>query len=230
MMSYPLRKQGEVLRENLDLKGARVLEVGCGDGALVRLMTREGATVTGIEIDEGKLDRARAAEAAGEERYRVGRGEALPFEAGSFDLIVFFNSLHHVPVSLQDLALSEAARVLKPGGRLCVVEPLAEGALFELMRPVDDETEVRAAAYQALHRASEKGPFVEEKEYRYDSPYAYASFETLKERSLAVDESRREAFEAREAELRVHFERAAERVDGEYRFSHPNRMNLLRRD
>jgi ubiquinone/menaquinone biosynthesis C-methylase UbiE len=230
MAAYPQRKQSEVLRETLDLKGATALDVGCGDGSLVRLMTREGAEVTGLEIDDGKLDRARAAEPAGEESYRVGRGEALPFEAGTFDLVVFFNSLHHVPVSAHDEALSEAARVLKPAGRLCVVEPLAEGALFELMRPVDDETEVRAAAYRALHRAVDIGLFAEETEYSYDSPYAYASFEALKAQSLAVDEARRRAFEARESELRAHFERAAERVDGEFRFSHPSRLNLLRRN
>ena len=97
------------------------------------------------------------------------------------------------------------------------------------MRPVEDETEVRAAAYRALRRAVDTEPFVDEKEYTYDSPYAYASFAAFKDQTLAVDERRRPAFEAREADLRIHFERAADLVDGEFRFSHASRMNLLRR-
>ena len=229
MPAYPHRKHSEVMREAAGLRGARVLDVGCGDGSLVRFMTRQGARATGLEIDEGKLARARAAEPAADETYRVGRGEALPFEADSFDLVVFFNSLHHVPAERHDAALSEAARVLPSGGRLYVVEPLAEGAFFALMRPVDDETEVRAAAYRALARAQAGGLFAQIQEYAYDSPYAYASFEALKDQVLAVDARRRAAFEAQEADLRARFETLAEHSSDGFRFSHPSRLNLLRR-
>ncbi len=233
MAAYPQRKHSDVMREAVALKGAAVLDVGCGDGSLVRFMTRQGARTTGLEIDEGKLARARAAEPAADETYRVGRGEALPFEAGSFDLVVFFNSLHHVPAERHDAALSEAARVLPSGGRLYVLEPLAEGAFFALMRPVDDETEVRAAAYRALARArapaQSGGLFTEVREYAYDSPYAYASFEALKDQVLAVDERRRAPFEAQEADLRARFETLAEHSSEGFGFSHPSRLNLLRR-
>jgi len=59
-------------------------------------------------------------------------------------------SFHHLPVAAMRPALTEAARVLAPGGRLVAVEPLPEGTFFELTRLADDETEVRAAAYAAL--------------------------------------------------------------------------------
>jgi ubiquinone/menaquinone biosynthesis C-methylase UbiE len=58
-------------------------------------------------------------------------GERLPFAAAAFDLVLLFNSLHHVPVDRQGAALAEAARVLRPGGDLLVAEPLAEGPWFD---------------------------------------------------------------------------------------------------
>jgi len=102
------------------------------------------ASVVGVDPLGVALERARAQDPAG--RYLEARAEALPFDDGSFDIAVLFNSLHHVAAARMDEALAEAFRVLRPDGVLYVQEPLAEGAFFELMRPVDDETEVRAAA------------------------------------------------------------------------------------
>jgi len=229
MIDYPLRDGADVVREFLPLDGARALDVGCGDGALVRLMAREGATAVGLEIGEDQLARARAAAPVADESYQVGRAEALPFEDRTFDIVVIFNSLHHVPVEAQEKALAEAARVLKRGGYLFVMEPLAEGAFFELVQPVDDETEVRAAAYAALKRAADGPAFEEVSEYIFATEYRYDSFAAFKDAVLQVDGSRRAAFESREPELRDQFERTADRSCGGYAFTHPKRLNLLKR-
>ena len=229
MTNYPRRDSNDVVRDSLPLDGARVLDIGCGDGSLVRMMAREGAEATGLEISESQLARARAASPVGGESYQVGRAEALPFADKAFDVVVFFNSLHHVPLGDQEMAVAEAARVLRTGGHLLVVEPLAEGPLFELMRPVDDETEVRAAAYSALRRAAEGPAFEELREYRFATDYSYESFEALKDAALQVDDSRRTAFERHECALRKDFERTARRTNGGYGFTHPKRLNLLKR-
>jgi len=229
MSPYPRRKHSAVMRAHLRLAGARVADVGCGDGALVRFMTREGAQVTGIECGETQLERARAAEPAGGERYIEGRGEALPLDDDSLDIAVLFNSLHHVPIEAQGKALAEAARALRPAGLLYILEPLAEGAYFELMRPVDDETEVRARAYEALRAAVAKGLFEETAEERYAARFKYESFAECKENSLAVDPTRRAAFEEHEAAMTQAFEAAAEKHEGAYWFDDPSRLNLARR-
>jgi ubiquinone/menaquinone biosynthesis C-methylase UbiE len=229
MNSYPRQESSDVVRDSLSLPDARVLDIGCGDGALVRMMTREGAQATGLEISETQLARARAESPVGSESYRVGRAEALPFEDGAFDIVVFFNSLHHVAIEVHEKALAEAARVLETGGHLFVMEPVAEGPLFELMRPVDDETEVRAAAYAALRHAADGPDFKQIREYSFATDYCYASFEAFKDSVLQVDGSRRAAFEAHEAQLRMHFERTANRTEGGYGFTHPKRLNLLKR-
>ncbi len=223
----PRRKHREVIEELLELDGARVADIGCGNGALTRLMTRLGASVTGIEPSESQLARARAAEPAGEENYIQGVAEALPLPDASLDVAMFFNSLHHVPVEHLTRALAEAARVLEPGGRLCVVEPLAQGPHFQANRIIEDETELRDQAYEAL-RAALKGPdFEPGNEFTYLTEVRYADFETFRDGMIAVDQRRRAKIEARETELRAAFEEYAEPRNGKFTLDQPIRLNLM---
>lgn len=229
MSPIPRRKHSDVLREHLPLKGARIADIGCGDGALVRLMTREGARVTGIECSDSQLARARAAEPAGAEDYRPGRAEELPFEDASLDAAVFFNSLHHVPVEGQAKALQEAARVVRPGGVVYIQEPIAAGVYFELMRPIEDETFVRAKAQEAIAAAA-RGPALRpELEVVYDAPIRRGGFEDFKASLIAVDAGRRTRIEAEEDALKAAFEAAGEARDGAIWFDQPSRLNLLRK-
>ncbi len=227
MESLPRRTHREVIEELLELDGARVADIGCGDGALTRLMTRLGARVTGIEPSEGQLARARAAEPAGQEDYLQGVAEDLSLPDASLDVAVFFNSLHHVPVEHQAQALLEAARALKPGGRLCVIEPLAEGPHFQANRAIEDETEVRDRAYLVLQAAFEGPDFESDHEFSYLTEVRYADFEAFRDGMIAVDERRRAIVAAREAELRAAFEANAERRDGKFTLDQPIRLNLM---
>ena len=58
MSVLPRRTHREVIEETLTLDGARVADIGCGDGSLVRLMTRMGAQVTGVDPADGQIARA----------------------------------------------------------------------------------------------------------------------------------------------------------------------------
>ena len=223
----PRRKHAEVLGELLPLKGARVLDVGCGDGAVARLMTRAGARVTGIECGEEQLARARAAAAVGDEIYLYGYGEALPLADASFDIVVYFNALHHVPVAAQGLALAEARRVLKPDGLLYIQEPVAAGRLFEAVRLLDDETEVRAAAYRQIAAARARGDFEERREFHYQVPLSYDSYAAFEATLLAVDSGRAAQLSEVALSLREAFLAGAEKRDGAFRFDSPARVNLL---
>jgi hypothetical protein len=225
----PRRKHTEVMRERLDLADRRALDIGCGDGALVRFMAREGAFAVGLEVTEGQLARALAAEPEAGAAYLVSRGEQLPFADRTLDAAVLFNSLHHLPAAELDLALAEAARVLRVGGLLYVMEPLAEGPYFELVRPVEDETAIRAEARRAVGRAVGVS-FEQVEELVYEAPVRLADFAEFKKRVVAVDPARRSAFEAREAALEEGFRAAAApQADGGYLFWQPSRLNLLRR-
>lgn len=221
-----MRRHPEVIAELIALVGTRVIDVGCGDGALTRLMTKRGAKAVGLEISQAKLRRALAAPAVGEERYLEGSGERLPFADASADAIIYLNSFHHVPVAVQGAALAEAARVLVPGGRLLILEPLAQGAFFDLVRAIEDETEIRAHAYEAIQAAAQHGLKMLQ-EVWYDCPVKFADFTAFERSVVAVDEARVTAFARLKGELEQGFAAKGDaRADGTY-FAQPFRVNLL---
>ena len=229
MSDYPERKHSAVIRAHLDLESARVLDVGCGDGALLGFMARQGAQGIGLEISERALERAQRAGPRPGVSYICALGEALPFASGALDIVFFFNSLHHVPVPQQGPALAEAGRVLRPGGRLYVVEPLAEGPSHALMLPVEDETEVRARAYEAIGAAA-GGPALRTlAEEHYLAPSKVESFAAWRQGIIEVDPRRRPAVEAQGSDWEVAFEAAAERLEEGYCLYYPTRLNLLER-
>ena len=230
-MTKPLEKKsgGDAILEVLDLKGHRAVDIGSGDGQVVRFMTRHGAHVIGIECGALQLERAHAAEPAGDERYIEGVGQNLPLPDASADIVTFINSLHHVPVAEQGNALKEAARVLVDRGALYIAEPLAEGPQFDLLKPIDDETDVRAAAYAEIGRAADYG-FEPVFETRHLQPRKIPSFETLRDTVVAINPDRKERVAAMEQALRANFERLATKLpDGSYELIQPVRVNLLRR-
>ncbi|NQU56877.1 MAG: class I SAM-dependent methyltransferase [Rhodospirillales bacterium] len=219
-------QNSDVLPSLVELKGKKVADIGCGDGALTRLMTRHGASVIGIECSKEQLKRARAAKPAGEENYSEGLGEDLSFKNNKLDLVVFFNSLHHIDVENQDKALAEAARVLKPGGMIYICEPLAEGEHFELMKPVHDETAVRAAAIQAISRAGEHG-FSPETETTYLHQACYPDYNAFRTRMLAINPGLDGDFDDLNKVLKDKFDALGHKTDDGIEFGQPMRVNLL---
>ncbi len=98
--------------------GDEVLDVAVGDGNTAILAARAGATVTGVDLTPAQLDlaRSRCAVEGVEVDLREGNAEALPFPDGSFDVVV--SSLGLIFAPDHDAAGSEAARVVRPGGRV----------------------------------------------------------------------------------------------------------------
>jgi ubiquinone/menaquinone biosynthesis C-methylase UbiE len=99
---------------------ARVLDLGCGDGAVTAELARNGARVTGVDVSEVAIERARAAHPQIEFETTASDGR-LPFEDAAFDAVVCLNVLEHVADTQQ--FLSEARRVLVPTGLLGLTVP-----------------------------------------------------------------------------------------------------------
>jgi ubiquinone/menaquinone biosynthesis C-methylase UbiE len=95
--------------------GDRVLEVGCGQGHLTKALALRGADVVGIDANP------QARDVAGTNRVRHMRAEEMEFPDDHFDFVVSVHAIEHIPEL--DAALSEMARVLKPGGRAVFIYP-----------------------------------------------------------------------------------------------------------
>ena len=223
-----IRSNESVLNEVLDLKGLQVADIGSGAGEMVRYMTRQGARVTGLECGDLQLEKARSFPAEGDEIYLEGVGQQQPFDDDSFDVVTFFNSLHHVPLEHMADALAEAMRVVKPAGTVYVGEPIASGRGFELNVPIDDETSVRASAYDAIQNAAAHG-LKQVWEIFYDTVYHYENFAAFKDRMIRIDPRRRAPFEAIEDDLRSSFERLGIADEDGIRFDQPMRVNVLQK-
>jgi ubiquinone/menaquinone biosynthesis C-methylase UbiE len=106
-----------------------ILDVGCGTGVFASRIRAAlpRSTVWGVDLVWAML-------AQGKSRWRSdpehllavqGDSERLPFPAGAFDVVTCANSFHHYPH--QDCAVAEMFRVLKPGGRLLLVDGYRDG-------------------------------------------------------------------------------------------------------
>ena len=106
--------------------GQRVLDLGCGTGALTLVAkgAQPGIEITGLDPDEKALARAsRKAERAGLAiAFVQGFGDALPFPDASFERVLSSFMFHHLESAQKPGVLRELRRVLRPGGRLHLLD------------------------------------------------------------------------------------------------------------
>jgi ubiquinone/menaquinone biosynthesis C-methylase UbiE len=118
------------LGRNLHGSPLRVLDVGCGTSAMGLLFAEMGHQVTGVDLSEGMLAKAR--EKADAQNltvdFRTGDAEHLPFDDGSFDVVVNRHLLWTLPHP--EIALKEWRRVLKTGGVVLVIEGVWKDSSF----------------------------------------------------------------------------------------------------
>ncbi len=136
--------------------GDHLLEVGAGPGLTTDVLRGRVPRVTAVELDEA-LATALAERLAGT-NVEVVKADAtsLPFPDRHFSSAACLTMLHHIPtVALQDMALAEVARVLRPGGTLVGTDGLDtparrrlhEGDIFLPIDPLTITERLRAAGF-----------------------------------------------------------------------------------
>jgi len=101
--------------------GERVLDVACGTGTLALSAARSARSVrvTGVDGDPAILERARA-KAGNEVAFDEGLSTDLPYEDGSFDVVLSTLFFHHLSDEAKLRSTEEVRRVLRPAGRLVI--------------------------------------------------------------------------------------------------------------
>ena len=137
----------------------RVLDLGCGVGHLLSWLEEQApAEYYGLDLSAASVASARSFTPNG--RFLVGDAEQLPYRTESFDRVIFNGSAHHL-LNLGQ-ALREVYRVMTPGGRIVLFEPIA--------------TPITSAIRRAVLRTS-----------KYESPADLAHKEDLSRRRLEQD-------------------------------------------
>jgi len=147
------------------LRGARVLELGSGDGLNSLIMAASGAEVVSVDISDvaSELLARAACEANLSSRIRALSGDfaQIPLPARSFDFVVGKAFLHHLTHDLEDEYLRKSASALRPTGEARFVEPAVNSALLDAMRwivPVPGRPSALNAAAFRRYQAEDPHP------------------------------------------------------------------------
>ena len=129
LLAKLLRRQQDLALERLGAApGERVLDLSCGPGRALQALTGAGAIAVGLDASPHMLVAAR--EAGLREPLVWAEAGHLPFRDASFTAILCTNAFHHYPEPLA--TLRELRRVLAPGGRAVLVDPLLDSAWSRL--------------------------------------------------------------------------------------------------
>jgi ubiquinone/menaquinone biosynthesis C-methylase UbiE len=126
------------LASRVPSSATRLLDVGCGEGTFCRFVANDQLVVVGVDSDPSVMPTSSLGV-----RYAVATAVALPFPDASFDAVTMTMVLHHVQ---PQRALSEAARVLTPGGVLLVLGYGRYGGPRDLLHETRDVLTHKAVA------------------------------------------------------------------------------------
>lgn len=135
-----------ILRHLGDVRGKRLLDLGCGAGENSVYFAQRGAQCVAADYSPGMVDVALKLAAANRVSVegRVVDAMAIDLPDNSFDIVYASNLLHHIPNPT--LVLNEMQRILKPGGKACFWDPLKHNPIINVYRRMatkvrtDDET------------------------------------------------------------------------------------------
>jgi len=224
-----LHDEYAVIAAELPLRGARILELGCGKAEKTRAIARRGNVDSIVALEVDAIQHALNLELTDlpNVSFRHGGAEAIPCADDSFDIVMMFKSLHHVPVELMDRALDEIRRVLRPGGLAWISEPVYAGGFNEILRLFHDERVVREAAFAAVSRAVGDGRLELVAQRFFSTPGHFDDFEQFEERVIRVTHTQHRLAPELLAAVRGRFE--AHLTPSGADFANPLRVDILRK-
>ncbi|MFK8079469.1 MAG: class I SAM-dependent methyltransferase [Granulosicoccus sp.] len=166
----------EAIDQFLSIDGLSLVDAGCGGMHLSQALAARGATVLAIDPDPVQAQKNQSATPMANVSFAQTGAENVPADPHSVDGVLFPYSLHHIPANLYPEVFREIHRILKPDGFVYAMEPVATGALNEVMRLFHDEQQVRQSAQEALDHFGQKY-FTQSDIISYRVPIQYQSWE-----------------------------------------------------
>jgi len=221
--------ESEVYECLLSLDGKDILELGCGNAEMTRLIATSGHNrrITATEVDEIQHRKNISIDDLHNVNFIMAGSESIPFENESFDVVFMFKSLHHVPIEFMNDALREVERVLRSGGLVYISEPVFEGDFNELIRLFNDEEQVRKAAYSAIKKDIAAEDLFLVQELYFNTEMVFESFEEFERKVINVTHTNHHL--SPELHKRVKENFLLYMGDDGARFLMPNRVNLLQK-
>jgi len=219
--------EADILDELLHLQGAVVLELGCGKAEKTRIIAQQAASILALEVDEQQLARNLANTDLPNVCFAHGGAENILAADASFDIVLMFKSLHHVPVDLMDSAFAEIQRVLKPYGVAYISEPVYAGDFNEILKLFHDEGAVRDAAFAAEQRAVASGYLELGSQTYFLQPMQFTDFEHYEEQVLKVTHTEHRLSADTYGEVRAKFNEHMTHEGATFHM--PMRVDLLRK-
>lgn len=224
-----IQTEFEVMTSLLSLSGARVLELGCGAADKTRQLAEHSdvETIVASEVDQVQHRKNLRVVDLPKVTFESFGAEVIDEPDASFDIVLMFKSLHHVPVELLDTALAEIRRVLQPGGVAYISEPVFAGEFNEVIRLFHDESIVRREAFAAVERAVTNGALELVEERFFKNMLKLESFSQFERGVLNVTHTEHNVSPDLLKQVCEKFE--SNRSDAGYFFEIPNRVDLLRK-
>lgn len=155
MIQDPTNQYIGTILSQCDICGREVLEIGCGKGRITRDLAKHAKRVVASDPDASALEVARAAIAADNVEFVQAPAGVPELPAGSFDVVTYTLSLHHVPVAEMSGSLHKAASLLRKNGVIVVIEPGDGGSFTEAKECFGagsgNERPAKEAAIRAMH-------------------------------------------------------------------------------
>lgn len=217
----------EVFENVLSLDHQDILELGCGDATLTRLIATAGSnrTITAAEVDTIQHQKNLLIEDLPNVSFVLAGAENIPVEDSCIDTVFMFKSLHHVPVDSMDQALAEITRVLKPGGKAYISEPIYAGEFNDILKMFHDEQSVRLAAFEALQRIVASRRLELADQLFFYSPLKFENFEQFADRVMGVTHTSFQLTDELISRVEAKFKQTVALNQGEFR--QPIRVDLL---
>ncbi|AKH21252.1 class I SAM-dependent methyltransferase [Sedimenticola thiotaurini] len=226
---YQTATELEIIQQYLPVKDKLILELGCGRAWMTRQLAEQfgPCQIIATEVDIIQHEKNLLIDDLPNVTFLAGGAEDIKQEDNSVDVVIMLKSLHHVPVSLMDQALSEVARVLKPGGLAYISEPVYAGDFNDIMRLFNDEKVVREEAFAALQRSVAKGELALQQQIFFNAPGSYRDFDHFDERMLQVTHTDHQIDDTLYQQIREAFNRHM--GENGAHFLKPSRVDLLQK-